>query len=90
MRGPLIFFQSVQDRCQHTIDVPDYFVIPKSQDLKAPFFEPALAQSIVVACCVLPAVKLDNESFFTAYEICDVGPDRLLTDKFETAKRTSA
>ena len=51
------------------------------------FDEPSIAGRIALVIRVLTAINLDDESMLSTNKIHDIGPDRLLTDEFETAER---
>ena len=51
------------------------------------FGQPPFAVGIAFADAVSATIDFDDEPFLPTTEIDDVGPDRLLTHKFESAER---
>jgi hypothetical protein len=61
-------------------------VIPEPQDTVIAIRKPPVTNEVALAIGMLPAVHLDDETTFTAYEIYSVRTDRLLPDEFVTAQ----
>ncbi len=52
--------------------------------------EPLFAYNIAIVIGVLTTVDLDDESLLPTHEIDDTGPNRFLSDEFESGERPGA
>lgn len=75
---------------QHPFQILRYFIIPESQDGKALRLKKCSSLPIFLTLCMLSTVEFDDEFLFQAYEIDDVGANRMLATEFITCKTLGA
>jgi hypothetical protein len=73
--------QRVGNCLQHSLDVLEDLIVPKSQHAVTTVNQPLVANHIAFAGRVLTAVDFNNKPPLTANKINYVWPNRLLTDK---------
>jgi hypothetical protein len=77
--------QGFDNHVNNSIDVLNYIVIPKSQDIETLIPQPDISLNIVsYLLTMLSAVDLDDQSFFQTNKIDDVASQRLLAAKLKT------
>jgi hypothetical protein len=79
-----------EDHVPNAFDISEHFIIPEAQDAIAVVDEPSISDSVSRVRRVLTTIDFDNESFFSADEIDDVGTDCFLPHEFESAEASGA
>lgn len=76
------------DALQHRFGLPQYFVVPETQDGKSLLPEPSIPAGIVGSLLgMLATVELDNQMGAEANEIDDIGPIGICRLNFSPRKR---
>jgi len=75
---------------QNALDISKHVIVPEAQDSIIPCSKPFIADWVKPACRMLSAIHFDDQSTFAANEIHDVTSYRLLPNKLESTKLTSA
>jgi hypothetical protein len=73
--------QRVGNRLQHSLDVLENLIVPKSQHAIATVDQPLIANRIAFVGRMLTAFDLNNKPPLAANKINDEWSNRLLTDK---------
>jgi hypothetical protein len=66
--------------------IPQYLVVPESQDTPAPIFKPPCTTNVPFVVRMLPSIGLDDKEILRAGKIDDRGFDRKLSTKLETTE----
>ena len=83
--------KGLQNLLQHTVGIPQHFVVPEAKYGQAMGTEESSPTLILFrAFGMLPAVEFDYQPSFAAEEVADERPDRHLSRKFEAAKLSMA
>jgi hypothetical protein len=80
------FRESGGNRLKNSRSVLQHAVVPKSENSVLVVSEPLVANGVATAFCVLTAVHLHDQAAIPAYKIHSKWPDRLLSDKFVSAR----
>jgi hypothetical protein len=62
-------FQSLHDSLKHAVDIPDNFVIPKTQDSKTMRSQPFAARGVALVFGMLSAIDFNYQPLFATKEI---------------------
>jgi hypothetical protein len=81
------------DSIKDSVEILNEFVIPEALDTKSVIFQELGSRSVigdVLSLAVLAAVEFDDQLFFKADEVRDVGTDGLLPPEFVATKSSTA
>ena len=76
-------FQQFQSNpLKHSLEIPQYFIVPKPQHPKSLTLEPRISNLVILTSRVMTSIRFDDNFMLETHKIYNVMPERLLSFKF--------